>query len=245
MNLSDDREPIINQVDERDSISYEEFGGDHDYTNCPTCQGTGRVPRTQQQELVALIPYDDDRLKPKRTALWVTLGVVTAVIACGGVAALLVFLLVPRTIIIEFNPIQRNNVTFAAPSDTSINVTIPLRVENPNWTGANFTSVDMDISFLTSSVSKSSDKNYQILGARTDNIWHNITAMLSFNNNNHLNWISDYCTKQNGGPKVLALNIQLSTNITFHQTVQQTAIKQLCFLSCDPNAIASSTCNKS
>ena len=33
--------------------------------------GTGRVPRTQQQELVALIPYDDDRLKPKRTALWV------------------------------------------------------------------------------------------------------------------------------------------------------------------------------
>ena len=70
----------------------------------------------------------------------------------------------------------------AAPSDTSINVTIPLRVENPNWTGANFTSVDMDISFLTSSVSKSSDRKYQILGARTDNIWHNITAMLSFNN---------------------------------------------------------------
>ena len=26
------------KVDERDSISYEEFGGDHDYTNCPTCQ---------------------------------------------------------------------------------------------------------------------------------------------------------------------------------------------------------------
>merc|ERR1712170_66733 len=109
MNLDSDRIAIIDQVDDRtDSISYEEFGGDHDYTNCPTCQGTGRVPRTQQQELVALIPYDDDRLKPKRTALWVTLGVVTAVLACGLVAGSLVYILVPRTVVVEFIPPIRN-----------------------------------------------------------------------------------------------------------------------------------------
>ena len=40
-----DQQPIINEVDERDSVSYEEFGGNNDYVNCPTCQGTGRVAR--------------------------------------------------------------------------------------------------------------------------------------------------------------------------------------------------------
>ena len=92
-----DRAPIINEIDEPESCSYEEFGGDHDYVNCPTCQGqsnhkytcrlvyikdnvgTGRVPRTQQQELVALIPYDDERLKPKRTALWVHITTISSV----------------------------------------------------------------------------------------------------------------------------------------------------------------------
>ena len=51
---------------------------------CPTCGGTGKVPKGvsascnnycdvcitytgQQEELVALIPYKDDRLKPRRT----------------------------------------------------------------------------------------------------------------------------------------------------------------------------------
>ncbi|KAK2522313.1 Tmem106a [Columba livia] len=35
--------------------------------NCPTCQGTGRIPREQERQLVALIPYGDQRLKPRRT----------------------------------------------------------------------------------------------------------------------------------------------------------------------------------
>ena len=80
--------------------------------NCQSCQGTGRLPRSQQQELVALIPYDDDRLKPKRTALWVTMGVVCAIFACGLVAGSLVYILVPRTVVVEFIPPIRNNVTF-------------------------------------------------------------------------------------------------------------------------------------
>jgi hypothetical protein len=33
---------------------------------CPTCRGTGRLPRGQNEELVALIPYSDKRLKPRR-----------------------------------------------------------------------------------------------------------------------------------------------------------------------------------
>ncbi len=40
-----DQHPLIAEFDERDSISYEEFGGTQDYVNCVTCQGTGRISR--------------------------------------------------------------------------------------------------------------------------------------------------------------------------------------------------------
>lgn len=69
---------------------YVEFTG-RDSVTCPTCQGTGRIPRGkhfsnnfvvdmvqfrscnklfnvgQENQLVALIPYSDQRLKPRRT----------------------------------------------------------------------------------------------------------------------------------------------------------------------------------
>ncbi|MEQ2240476.1 hypothetical protein ILYODFUR_015367, partial [Ilyodon furcidens] len=45
---------------------YIEFTG-RDSITCPTCQGTGRIPSEQVNELVALIPYSDQRLRPQRT----------------------------------------------------------------------------------------------------------------------------------------------------------------------------------
>ncbi|KAM6376432.1 transmembrane protein 106B isoform 2-T2 [Alca torda] len=54
---------------------YVEFTG-RDSVTCPTCQGTGRIPRGQENQLVALIPYSDQRLRPRRTKLYVTASVI-------------------------------------------------------------------------------------------------------------------------------------------------------------------------
>lgn len=61
---------------------------------CPTCRGSGRIPRDQENELVALIPVRDSRLKPRRTALYVGL----AIFICLVIGALLLFFLLPRSI---------------------------------------------------------------------------------------------------------------------------------------------------
>ena len=78
-----------------------------------------------------------------------------------------------------------------------MNLTIPLRVANPNFSNANFTSVgkfwnsypglheifpflETEVSFLTSQVGQETNTEYQILGKRTDQLWHNITTMLMF-----------------------------------------------------------------
>ncbi|XP_062510184.1 transmembrane protein 106B-like isoform X2 [Corticium candelabrum] len=64
---------------------------------CPTCHGKGTVdiePGQSPEQLVALIPYRDKRLKPRRTKLYVGLTVTMCAIASG----LLLFFLLPRSV---------------------------------------------------------------------------------------------------------------------------------------------------
>ncbi|TNN37576.1 Transmembrane protein 106B [Liparis tanakae] len=74
---------------------YVEFTG-RDSITCPTCQGTGRIPSGQVNELVALIPYSDQRLRPQRTKLYVVLSVVLCLLASSLVA----FFLFPRSVVV-------------------------------------------------------------------------------------------------------------------------------------------------
>ncbi|XP_038077389.1 transmembrane protein 106B-like, partial [Patiria miniata] len=71
--------------------SYEELGSG---LTCPTCQGTGKIPRGQEDDLVALIPYNDKRLKPRRTWLYVFLSFLLCVVLAGTLCAFLI----PRTV---------------------------------------------------------------------------------------------------------------------------------------------------
>ncbi|NXR99325.1 T106B protein, partial [Oxylabes madagascariensis] len=76
---------------------YVEFTG-RDSVTCPTCQGTGRIPRGQENQLVALIPYSDQRLRPRRTKLYVTASVTVCLLLSG----LAVFFLFPRSIDVQY-----------------------------------------------------------------------------------------------------------------------------------------------
>ena len=104
---------VINEDDETllldNSLHYEELiNPSRNSVTCQTCNGLGRIPRERTNELVALVPYNDDRLKPKNTKL-VIFSIVSFLLmlfAAAGVFAL------PRSI--EFaeskNP-EKTNVT--------------------------------------------------------------------------------------------------------------------------------------
>jgi len=233
----------MDDVDERDSVSYEEFGGTHDYVNCPTCQGTGRVPSSQSQQLVALVPYDDERLKPKRTALWVTVGMTFAVVTCGLVCGLLVYFLIPRTIDVLLFPVERNFVQFGQDDSTHINFTLPLKLSNPNFQAANLTAIESEISFMRSQVGGVKDKQFKIIQKRTNDMWHNISCSVKFDKENHLEWMTGWCGPNSMSTKTIPISIQVTTNVTFRGTPQQTAIKQLCYVSCDPKMVSEANCS--
>ncbi|XP_013409694.1 transmembrane protein 106B isoform X4 [Lingula anatina] len=106
--MSGDLMPIVHAVNEgfldspvadrNHSHRYEELMGES--VSCPTCRGLGRVPR-EQDSLVALIPVNDKRLKPRRTCLWVAIAVFLTLLA----GALTAFFLVPREVkLLSNNP---------------------------------------------------------------------------------------------------------------------------------------------
>ncbi|MEQ2206051.1 hypothetical protein XENOCAPTIV_021834 [Xenoophorus captivus] len=111
---------------------YVEFTG-RDSVTCPTCQGTGRIPRGykdaviffptqsvpghpvtcfcstgQENQLVALIPYSDQRLRPSRTKLYVTISVALCLLLSG----LAVFFLFPRSIDVTYVGVKSAYVSY-------------------------------------------------------------------------------------------------------------------------------------
>ncbi|XP_029910738.1 transmembrane protein 106C [Myripristis murdjan] len=108
---------------------YVEFTG-RDSITCPTCQGTGRIPSEQVNELVALIPYSDQRLQPQRTKLYVVMSAVLCLLASSLVA----FFLFPRSVVVMDDGIRSVIVRFD-PSNTRVlmNMTSTLNFSNPNF----------------------------------------------------------------------------------------------------------------
>ncbi|XP_055753503.1 transmembrane protein 106B-like isoform X2 [Salvelinus fontinalis] len=61
-----DEQAIVPQQDRRKTSNRRHS---EETLDCPTCQGTGRIPRGQESKLVAVIPCSDQRLKPRHTVI--------------------------------------------------------------------------------------------------------------------------------------------------------------------------------
>ncbi|XP_022519751.2 transmembrane protein 106C [Astyanax mexicanus] len=122
----------LDGLDRQEDIAqfpYVEFTG-RDSITCPTCQGSGRIPSGQVNELVALIPYSDQRLQPQRTKQYVGL----SVIVCLLVSALVAFFLFPRPVLVEDGGIRSVIVLFDHhKSRVLINLTSSLNFHNGNF----------------------------------------------------------------------------------------------------------------
>ncbi|XP_075951530.1 transmembrane protein 106C-like isoform X2 [Anarhichas minor] len=123
---------------------YVEFTG-RDSITCPTCQGTGRIPSDQVNELVALIPYSDQRLRPQRTKLYVVLSVVLCLLASSLVA----FFLFPRSVVVVDDGIHSVTVLLN-PSGMNVlmNMTSTLNLSNPNFFSVLVQSVSCQVLYM-------------------------------------------------------------------------------------------------
>ncbi|XP_031209525.1 transmembrane protein 106A [Mastomys coucha] len=98
------------------------------FVTCPTCQGSGEIPQELEKQLVALIPYGDQRLKPRRTKLSVFL----AVTICLLTFSLTIFFLYPRSIAVHPVGLNSSTVTFDE-KQIQLNMTNVLNIFNSNF----------------------------------------------------------------------------------------------------------------
>ncbi|XP_072179096.1 transmembrane protein 106B-like [Diadema setosum] len=120
------------------NFTYEELSNG---MTCPTCEGTGKIPRGREDDLVALIPFTDDRLKPRRTWLYVFL----SIFACAVVAGVLVAFLIPRPILLQQLGDVQTVATWYNTSKPEMKLTLQTDFEVYNYNFFSLTEQSMSI----------------------------------------------------------------------------------------------------
>ncbi|MBZ3877462.1 Transmembrane protein 106A [Sciurus carolinensis] len=114
------------------------------FVTCPTCQGSGEIPRELEKQLVALIPYGDQRLKPRHTKLSVFL----AVFICLVTSSSIIFFLFPRSIAVQPAGLNSSTVAFDE-TDIHLNMTSILNISNTNYYPITVTKLTIEVLHLS------------------------------------------------------------------------------------------------
>nr|AAQ91057.1 LRRGT00101 [Rattus norvegicus] len=182
---------------------YVEFTG-RDSVTCPTCQGTGRIPREnilvtqemgsfwskslvysahmpnsalqrvrgasqvemskqggQENQLVALIPYSDQRLRPRRTKLYV----MASVFVCLLLSGLAVFFLFPRSIDVKYIGVKSAYVSYDSQKRMIyLNITNTLNITNNNYYSVEVENITAQVQFSKTVIGKARLSNITNIG---------------------------------------------------------------------------------
>ncbi|XP_006867339.1 PREDICTED: transmembrane protein 106A-like [Chrysochloris asiatica] len=114
------------------------------FVTCPTCQGSGAISQAQEKQLVALIPYEDQRLKPRHTKLFVFL----AVLICLVTSTLIIFFLFPQSIAVQTACLNSFSVAFNE-AGISLNLTNVLNISNHNYCPITVTQLAIEVLHLS------------------------------------------------------------------------------------------------
>ncbi|KAG9491680.1 hypothetical protein GDO78_000274 [Eleutherodactylus coqui] len=165
----EDDDDLLDGKDREDDIAqfpYVEFTG-RDSITCPSCQGTGCIPTEQVNELVALIPYSDQRLRPQRTKLYVGLSVLLCLLICGFV----VFFLFPRAVLVEDGGIRMVQVWFDNENKiVNLAMTSTLHITNSNFYSISVDSLISQVQYMNTVIGTQQQTNVSVIQALSEKL---------------------------------------------------------------------------
>ncbi|XP_035239161.1 transmembrane protein 106C [Anguilla anguilla] len=207
---------------------YVEFTG-RDSITCPTCQGTGRIPLGQVNELVALIPYSDQRLQPQRTKLYVVLSVVLCLLA----SSLVTFFVFPRSVLIEDDGIRTVTVRFDRNnSKVLINMTSTLNISNSNFFTALVDSVSCQVLYMKTVIGTQQLDNVitiQPLSQRQMNF------TVSMEISGSLSYVYAFCTMASIKVHNIVVFMQTSVKTSYMVRMGQNTLEAYRYIDCGAN----------
>lgn len=213
-------------------FGYEEFSG-KDGKTCPTCKGTGRISKHQEEELVALIPYHDSRLKPRRTKLYVAL----AILCCLVVMGLVLFFILPRSVELQEGRVTNYTVKIDKnQSSTVIVINNQFNITNTNFFHVEVTKIVVETFFDQVQVGQGALKPAPIMvPPRTENFLVNVTVKMEFNSGNQLDFMSDLCTNEKRRVHDIVIKIQATQTSKYLQHTEQNMLSTYRYIDCGPD----------
>ncbi|XP_076610130.1 transmembrane protein 106B-like [Chaetodon auriga] len=207
---------------------YVEFTG-RDSVTCPTCQGTGRIPRGQENQLVALIPYSDQRLRPRRTKLYVSASVVVCLLLSG----LAVFFLFPRSIDVSYVGVKSVFVSYN-PEKRSVylNITNTLNITNNNYYSVEVANITAQVQFAKTVIGKSRISNTTAISPLDmKQIDYMVPTILA----DEMNYMYDYCTLQTIKVHNIVVMMQVTVTTTYFGHAEQVSQEMYQYVDCGGN----------
>lgn len=207
---------------------YVEFTG-RDSITCPTCQGTGRIPSDQVNELVALIPYSDQRLRPQRTKLYVVLSVVLCLLASSLVA----FFLFPRSVVVVDDGIHSVTVRFDHTNKKVLmNMTSTLNLSNPNFFMVLVQSVSCQVLYMKTVIGTQQLNNVTtILPLSQSQVNYTISVEIG----SSAPYVYAFCTMPSIKVHNIVVSMQTSVKTSYMVRTSQNSLEAYRYIDCGSN----------
>ncbi|KAM4549778.1 transmembrane protein 106B-like [Fundulus diaphanus] len=207
---------------------YVEFTG-RDSVTCPTCQGTGRIPRGQENQLVALIPYSDQRLRPRRTKLYVS----ASVVLCLFLSGLAVFFLFPRSINVSYIGVKSVYVSYDKEQRSiNLNITNTLNITNNNYYSVEVANITAQVQFARTVIGKSRISNVIAISPldmkQTDYMVPTVIA-------DELSYMYEYCTLETIKVHNIVVMTQVTVTATYFGHAEQVSEEMYQYVDCGGN----------
>ncbi|XP_077577878.1 transmembrane protein 106B-like [Stigmatopora nigra] len=208
---------------------YVEFTG-RDSVTCPTCQGTGRIPRGQENQLVALIPYSDQRLRPSRTKLYVT----TSICVCLLLSSLAVFFLFPRTIDVDYVGVKSAYVAYDQEKKIIyLNITNTLNITNNNYYAISVTNITAQVEFSKTVIGKAKLEinNTVIVPLEQRQIDYTVPTVIA----DEINSMFKFCTLPSIKVHNMVVMMQITVTTSYFGHTEQVSQEKFQYVDCGGN----------
>ncbi|XP_075757707.1 transmembrane protein 106C [Pelodiscus sinensis] len=225
-------EDFLDSRDREEDIAkfpYVEFTG-RDSITCPTCQGTGCIPTDQVNELVALIPYSDQRLRPQRTKLYVLL----SVLLCLLVSGLVVFFLFPHSVLVEDEGIKVVQVWFDQKNSIVIlAITTTLRIKNSNFYSVAVTSIASQVQYMNTVVGTHQMTNVSRIQPLSDKL---VNFTVKSEMGGPFSYVYFFCTLSKVKVHNIVIFMRTSVKISYIGHVTQSSLETYHYVDCGANS---------
>ncbi|XP_016016211.1 transmembrane protein 106B [Rousettus aegyptiacus] len=207
---------------------YVEFTG-RDSVTCPTCQGTGRIPRGQENQLVALIPYSDQRLRPRRTKLYV----MASVFVCLLISGLAVFFLFPRSIDVKYIGVKSAYVNYDFKKRMIyLNITNTLNITNNNYYSVEVENITAQVQFAKTVIGKARLNNITNIGPLDmKQIDYTVPTVIA----EEMSYMFDFCTLKSIKVHNIVLMMQVTVTTTYFGHSEQISQERYQYVDCGRN----------